>query len=140
MKTGIVVGSLLLSVSTISLAYASASAVGAKVYIVEPQNNAIVTGPVTVKFGIDNMAVVPAGTDQPNSGHHHLLVNVDSLPAGDGPIAKDEQHIHFGKAQTETTLTLPPGKHTLQLVFGDKDHVPHQPVLASEKITITVKE
>lgn len=117
---------------------ASPSAPGAKVEIVEPKDGAEVSNPVTVKFSIEGMKLVPAGVDEPHSGHHHLLIDAELPPAG-APIAKDERHLHFGKAQTETTLTLTPGKHTLQLILGDKDHIPHEPVVASTPITITVK-
>jgi hypothetical protein len=114
---------------------------GAKVYIISPKNGATVTGPVTVKFGVKGMAVVPAGTKQDNSGHHHLLIDTDvpsdlSLPLPSVP----DKVVHFGKGQTETTLTLPPGKHTLQLVFADANHIPHNPAVISKKITITVSQ
>ena len=84
------------------------------------------------------MGVAPAGVDVANTGHHHLLIDVD-LPPFDEPIPSDEHHLHFGKGQTETVIELPPGKHTLQLIMGDKDHIPLDPPLYSKKITITVK-
>jgi hypothetical protein len=110
-----------------------------EVSIVSPQDGATIKGPVTVQFGIKGMELAPAGTDKPNTGHHHLLIDVDNLPAMDKPIPADDHFKHFGKAQTETTLTLPAGKHTLQLVLGDGKHVPHQHALVSKKITITVE-
>jgi hypothetical protein len=110
----------------------------AKLYIISPQNGETVTSPVTVRFGLSDMGVAPAGVATPNTGHHHLIVDAPTPPA-DVPIPKDEQHIHFGGGQTETTLTLAPGKHTLQLVLGDKDHVPFDPPLVSETVTITVQ-
>jgi len=112
---------------------------GAVAYIIAPQDGAVVSGAVTVQFGVKGMGIAPAGIDFPDSGHHHLLVNVDELPPLDQPIPSDDHHIHFGKGQTETTLTLQPGTYTLQLVLGDKNHIPHTPPVLSEKVTITVK-
>jgi hypothetical protein len=77
--------------------------------------------------------------ERQGTGHHHLLVNLDQLPALDQPIPADDRHIHFGGGQTQTSLELPPGEHTLQLLVGDHLHVPHEPPITSEKITITVK-
>ncbi len=111
---------------------------GAELYIIAPADNATVTGPVTVRFGLKGMGVAPAGIQLPDTGHHHLLVDAD-LPPLDKPIPADANHVHFGKGQTETTLTLAPGKHTLQLILGDHLHIPHQPAVVSQKITITVK-
>ncbi len=116
----------------------TASVAGAKVYLVEPRNGAQIKGPVRVVMGLSGMGVAPAGVDVAETGHHHILVNVDTAPAADMPIPADDRHRHFGKGQTEAMLTLPPGKHTLQLLLGDKNHVPHNPPLMSEKITITV--
>lgn len=110
----------------------------AKVYLISPADGAKVTGPVTVRFGLSGMGVAPAGVDHANTGHHHLIIDAD-LPPLDKPIPKDDRHRHFGNGQTETTLDLPPGKHTLQLLLGDFNHVPHDPSLKSEKITITVE-
>ena len=121
-----------------SLLAASPSPEGAKAYIVSPADGDTVSSPVKVVFGLDGMEVVPAGTDKPNSGHHHLLINTDE-PDLDKPIPKDAKHVHFGKGQTETTVELEPGRHTLQLLLGDKAHIPHNPPVASEVITITVK-
>ena len=116
----------------------TASAKGAKAYIISPADGATVSSPVTVKFGLDGMEVAPAGTDKPNTGHHHLLIDTN-LPAMAKPIPSDTNHKHFGKGQTETKLELKPGKHTLQLLLGDKAHVPHNPPVKSKKISITVK-
>ncbi len=110
-----------------------------RVFIVSPADGATVTSPVTVVFGIENFGVAPAGTVDANTGHHHLLVDT-GLPPLDQPIPADANHIHFGKGQTETTLELGPGEHTLQLLLGDGSHVPHDPALVSEQITITVTE
>ena len=110
----------------------------AKVYIISPKNGATVHGPVTVRFGLSGMGVAPAGTVAENTGHHHLIIDAP-LPPLDQPLPKDDTHLHFGKGQTETVLTLKPGKHTLQLVLGDANHVPHDPPVVSEKITLWVK-
>ncbi len=111
---------------------------GAKVTILEPADGAEVTSPVTVKFGIEGMEVAPAGTEKKNSGHHHLLINA-TLADANVTIPADDKHKHFGKGQTEASIDLDPGTHTLQLVLGDHNHVPHDPVVQSEVITITVK-
>ena len=112
---------------------------GAAVYFITPQDGATVSGPVTVKFGLQGMGVAPAGVERATTGQHHLLVDVDSVPPAGQPVPADAQHIHFGGGQTETTLELAPGKHSLQLLLGDHLHRPHQPPVLSEKITITVK-
>jgi len=111
---------------------------GAEVYFIAPAAGATVTGPVTVKFGLKGMGIAPAGITFDNTGHHHLLIDAD-LPPLDAPVPTDAQHVHFGKGQSETTIELPPGKHTLQLLLGDFGHVPHDPAVVSKKITITVK-
>jgi hypothetical protein len=115
------------------------SAPGAKVFFVEPKDGAELTSPVTVKFGLEGMEVVPAGTEQHHSGHHHVLIDT-TLDDPNVPIPADDNHVHFGKGQTEATLNLKPGRHTLQLVLGDHNHIPHDPIVQSEVITITVKE
>jgi len=112
----------------------------AVVYIISPSNGATVTSPFVVQFGLRGMGVAPAGIDVTNTGHHHLFIDVDQFPDPNAPMPKDAQHKHFGGGQTETTLSLPPGKHTLQLVFGDATHMMFEPGLVSEKITITVAE
>ncbi len=112
---------------------------GAAVYIISPSNGDVVKNPVTVRFGLQGAGVAPAGVDNPNTGHHHLLIDVDQLPDLDKPVPADDRHVHFGGGQTQTTLELSPGEHTLQLLLGDMTHVPHDPPIVSEKITITVK-
>lgn len=113
---------------------------GASVFFIEPADGATLQSPVTVKFGIKGMEVAPAGTQTPNTGHHHLLINVEELPDLSKPIPADEQHRHFGKGQTEASIELAPGTHTLRLLLGDGMHVPHKPVVMSDPITITVTE
>lgn len=115
------------------------SAPGATVYIISPKNGAQVSSPFLVQFGLKGMTLAPAGTKADHTGHHHLLIDTD-VPANLGaPLPATDKIVHFGKGQTETTLTLPPGKHTLQLLLGDLNHVPHNPPVMSQKITITVK-
>jgi len=109
-----------------------------KLYIVQPLDGETVGQTFVVKFALEGMALVPAGIDKPDSGHHHLLIDSDKLPLSGVAMGKEVKH--FGKAQTETEITLPPGKHTLQLVLGDHAHRPHSPVLVSKRITITVRE
>jgi len=110
---------------------------GAVVYVIAPMNLQTLPSPVRVVFGLQGAGVAPAGVDLPNTGHHHLLVDT-TLTEFDQPIPADAQHIHFGLGQTETTLELPPGRHTLQLVLGDQLHVPHDPPLISDVVTIVV--
>ncbi len=114
------------------------SPAGAKVFFIEPADGATVTNPVTVKFGIEGMEVAPAGTDKPNTGHHHVLIDT-VLEDFESPIPADDMHKHFGKGQTETQLELTPGEHSLQLLLGDQNHIPHDPVVESESITVTVE-
>jgi Domain of unknown function (DUF4399) len=111
----------------------------ARAYIVSPEDGATVPLTLHVQFGLDNMAVVRAGVDMPNSGHHHLLIDAP-LPPLDEPIPNDENHLHFGAGQTEATISLTPGKHTLQLLLGDANHVPHEPPVFSAPITVTAGE
>lgn len=111
----------------------------AEVYFIFPKDGAEVSSPVHVKFGLRGMGVAPAGVKHDNTGHHHLLVDVDELPDMSMPIPADDNHIHFGGGQTETKVDLPPGEHTLQLLLGDMTHIPHDPPVMSKKITITVK-
>lgn len=110
---------------------------GARVFIVSPKDGETVTTPVRVVFGVEGMGLVPAGEKNDTAGHHHLLINTDLADAS-MPIPADDKHVHFGKAQTEAAVELPPGKHTLQLVMGDYLHIPFDPVIASDKITVTV--
>lgn len=112
---------------------------GTTVYFIAPANNAVVSSPVSVKFGLKGMGVAPAGANLANTGHHHLLVDVAELPDFSLPLPANDNVRHFGGGQTETELTLPPGRHTLQLVFADYLHIPHDRPVVSEKITITVK-
>jgi Domain of unknown function (DUF4399) len=118
----------------------TAPAANAEVYFISPRDGATVHGPVTVRFGLKGMGIAPAGVKFDNTGHHHLLVDTDfSELKLDAPMPATDKILHFGKGQTETTLTLPPGKHMLQIVFADYLHQSFDPPLHSKKITITVK-
>jgi hypothetical protein len=112
---------------------------GAYCYIGWPNDGETVRSPFKVWFGLRGMGVAPAGVDKPNTGHHHLIVDADPPPP-DRPIPNNKNYLHFGGGQTETTLDLPPGRHTLQLLLGDAKHVPFDPPVMSRKITITVAQ
>jgi hypothetical protein len=116
----------------------SKGAPAAAVYFITPKNDDIVSGEVVVKFGLQNFGVSPAGLNVNGTGHHHLIIDAD-LPNLSQPIQADKNHVHFGKGQTEVKLELEPGSHTLQLLLGDYRHVPHNPPIFSNKITIFVQ-
>lgn len=120
--------------------YFSESPPGAKVYIISPKDGEVISKTFTVRFGLMNMGVAPAGVKVPNTGHHHLLIDLENLPDMEKPLAFSENVRHFGGGQTETEITLAPGKHTLRLLLGNYLHVPHKPPVLSEKITVTVKD
>ncbi len=135
---------VLLFITSIASVYAdetliSESPEGAKVYFIEPQNGDTVSQTFRVKFGLSGMGVAPAGVDREHTGHHHILVNLEELPAMDKPLPANDNIIHFGGGQTEAELTLSPGKHTLQLLLGNHLHIPHNHPVISEKITILVE-
>jgi hypothetical protein len=118
---------------------AMAPAAGANVYIISPKDGAKVHGPVTVLFGLKGMGIAPAGIKFDNTGHHHLLIDTDIKDVKlDEAMPATDKIVHFGKGQTETTLNLSPGKHTLELVFADYTHRSFDPPLHSAKISITV--
>jgi Domain of unknown function (DUF4399) len=110
---------------------------GAGVRFVGLSDGARLPTKVTIRFGLRGMGVSPAGLERENSGHHHLLIDTE-LPPLDQPIPNDFNHLHFGAGQTEAEVTLKPGTHTLQLLFGDKDHIPHNPPLLSPPIRVVV--
>ena len=136
---------LIVSAATCGLAFAqerrtggrTPSAEGAAVYFIDLKDGASVPTKVTIRFGLREMGVVPAGFDRENSGHHHLLIDTE-LPPLFEPIPNDFNHLHFGGGQTEAQVTLKPGPHTLQLLLGDKDHIPHNPPVMSSRIRIIV--
>ncbi len=135
--TLIALGLTLLAASAV--ADRAAAPAGAEVYFIAPQNGAKIHGPVTVKFGLKGMGVAPAGIKFDNTGHHHLLVDTDPSELNlDAPLPASDKVLHFGKGQTETVVTLMPGKHTLELLFADSVHQSFDPALHSKKITITV--
>lgn len=114
---------------------------GAKVYFIGLEDGATVTSPVTLRFGLSGMGVAPAGVEKKGTGHHHLIIDAEA-PTGedlDYSIPADENFVHFGGGQTEASVTLSPGTHTLQLLLGDHNHIPHNPPVMSAKITVTVK-
>lgn len=129
-----IIMALLAVLSLTSLAFAA----DPTVYIIEPTDGAVVSNPVKVVFGLKGMGVAPAGVERDKTGHHHLIIDAE-LPDLKAPIPADENYRHFGGGQTETTLELSPGQHTLQLLLGDFVHIPHDPPVMSKKITITVK-
>ena len=129
--------------STIAMAHAGETPApeNAKVYFINLKDGDTVTSPVTIRFGLSGMGIAPAGTEAPNTGHHHLLIDAAPLEgeALNEAIPMDEHHMHFGKGQTEAVVTLPKGSHTLQLVLGDWSHIPHKNPVMSERITVNVE-
>ena len=127
--------------SSPAVAEETAAPEGAAVYFIAPEDGASLASPVVVRFGLKGMGVAPAGTEKAKTGHHHVFI--DRAPFGEDDVGvaipADDNHKHFGGGQTETSLTLAPGEHRLQLVLGDHDHIPHAPPVVSEVITITVK-
>ena len=111
----------------------------ARAYIIWPPNGAVINGgKFWVRMGLQNFGVAPAGIRRDNTGHHHLIIDRD-LPPLDEPIPNDKNHLHFGGGQTEARIELPPGTHTLQMLIGDSEHIPHDPPVTSPRITITVR-
>ncbi|WLI88818.1 DUF4399 domain-containing protein [Massilia sp. R2A-15] len=111
----------------------------AQVYFIWPSDGTVIpNGKFWVRMGLRNMGVAPKGSDVAKTGHHHLIIDSE-LPAMDEPIPNDRNHLHFGAGETEARVELPPGKHTLQLLLGDANHVPHDPPVQSKKITVIVK-
>jgi hypothetical protein len=113
----------------------------AKAYFINLKDGDKVSSPVLIRFGLSGMGVAPSGTEVPNTGHHHLLIDAPAL-TGDAlneAIPVDAEHVHFGKGQTEASVNLTPGSHTLQMVLGDWSHIPHNKPVMSERITITVE-
>ena len=113
---------------------------GARVYFAELKDGDVVEKTFRVKFRVDGMKVRSAGNNVENSGHHHLLIDVTKLPPLDRPLPKTESVHHFGKGEKQAVITMPPGEHTLQLIFADYRHIPHDPPVMSEKITVIVEE
>ena len=146
MKTPLLITAAALLLANTALAGETPAPEGAKLYFVNLEDGATVSSPLTIVFGLSGMGVAPAGTEVDNTGHHHLLI--DRPPLGEGedgaeefdmPLPADDNHVHFGGGQTETTIDLEPGEHTLQLVLGDYSHIPHAEPVVSDVITITVE-
>ena len=146
MKPFVKIVTATLFMATAAMAQDTPAPADAKVYFVNLEDGATVSSPVTVIFGLEGMGVAPAGTEKENTGHHHLLLNRPPLGEGEEGaeeleygLPADDNHIHFGGGQTQVTLDLPAGQHTMQLVMGDLNHVPHATPVTSEVITITVE-
>jgi Domain of unknown function (DUF4399) len=135
----VVLAAALASVPWIAYAQGKPASKEALLYFIWPQTGANIKGGFWCRFGLRNMGVTHAGDDFQNSGHHHLLIDVNDPLDANEPIPQDKNHLHFGAGQTETRLELSPGRHTLQLVLGDAKHYPFSPPLVSEKITVTIK-
>jgi hypothetical protein len=129
----------LCAAGSIVAAQRTKSPAGAKAYIISPKNGDTVTSPFTVQFGLKGMGIAPANVVSPDTGHHHLMIDMTQAPDLNVPLPMTDTLKHFGKGQTETDLTLPAGRHTLQLIVGDHLHIPLDPAVMSEKITVTVK-
>lgn len=130
---------LIIPASLLAQGLISKSPEDAQVYFIQPSDGQTVKNNVKVIFGLKNMGVAPAGVDRKNTGHHHLLIDTESLPDMAQPLPATDKIRHFGGGQTETEITLPPGKHTLQLVLGNHAHVPHSKPVISRQITVTVE-
>ena len=136
----IVLASLVLSVSPVWASESRSPApAGATVYLITPQDGDVVSSPFPVKFGLSGMGVAPAGVEKLGTGHHHLLIDLAELPDLDTSLQATDQIRHFGGGQTETIISLPPGEHTLQLLLANYIHVPYNPPVVSEPVTIMVE-
>ena len=134
----VAIAALILAATVAGAQERTAAPSGAEVYIISPKDGAKIKGPVVVLFGLKGMGIAPAGVKYDNTGHHHLLVDMDVPSDSSVPMPATDKLLHFGKGQTQTSLTLAPGKHTLQLVFADLNHLTFDPPLVSKKITVTV--
>ena len=128
-----------LLILTISFIFSLLASGEQKVYFINLNEGDKLVSPFLVQFGLSGIGVAPAGTDRANTGHHHLLINVNSVDLY-MPIPSSKNHLHFGGGQTETTLDLLPGEYTLQLLLGDMNHIPHSPPIISKKISVTVAD
>ena len=136
-----VLAALLLAAAALPAAAEPFWPAAAKVYFIAPVDAASISGPVNVIMGLSGLGIAPAGVDKPNTGHHHILVD-QAVPDGaalEEPMSADDHFKHFGGGQTQAVLTLAPGTHTLQLIMGDQNHIPHNPPVVSDRITVTVK-
>jgi hypothetical protein len=135
-KTTVLMLSVMMSTALLQAAPAPENA---QVYFIWPGDGSVVRGGFWVRMGLRNMGVAPKGTDIPNTGHHHILIDTELPENMKEPVPSDRNHLHFGAGETEARIELPPGRHTLQLLLADKDHVPHDPPVYSKKITVTVR-
>ena len=126
---------ILLIISTIFATFSISA--NSKVYFINLEDGDRVESPFLIQFGLSGMGIAPAGTDRSNTGHHHLLINVDDIDLSK-PIPSSSNHIHFGGGQTESLVDLMPGDYSMQLVLGDMTHTPHNPPIISQRINITV--
>jgi hypothetical protein len=140
MRVALAVAAFALVTSAVYAQERTPSPAGAEVYIISPKDGASVKSPVKVVFGLKGMGVAPAGIKMENTGHHHILIDTDVTKYLNAPLPTSDQVKHYVKGQTETSIDLTPGKHTLQLVLGDQNHTPHNPPVVSKKITINVKK
>ena len=124
--------------SLVFILFSSINVAESEVYFINLKDGDVVGNPIFIQFGLSGKGVAPAGVDKENTGHHHLLINVNELNFS-MPIPSSKNHLHFGGGQTETIIELPPGRHELQLVLGDLYHIPHSPPITSKKINILVK-
>jgi len=139
LKTTLIAG-LAALIATGAIAGDTPAPEGARVYFINLEDGATVSSPVLIQFGAEGVGIAPAGVERDLTGHHHLIVN-EAIEGEelDQPIPADDQHVHFGGGQTQVTIDLPPGTHTLQLVMGDHNHIPHDPAIMSERIEVTVE-
>ncbi len=128
------------SISVATAADRSSSPEDAYLYFISPAHGETVPGKLLVRFGLSGMGIAPAGVERGDTGHHHLLIDMDELPPADEPMPASDKLIHFGKGQTEAWIELAPGKHSLQLVLGNHHHVMHKPIVKSQKITVVVPQ
>ena len=136
----IVAASAFIALAANAATSAETSLEGAHAYIIWPMDGAVIPGgKFWLRMGLSGAGVAPAGINKPNTGHHHVLIDADLPPPGEA-IPNDKKHLHFGAGQTEARIELPPGRHTIQLVLGDADHIPHNPPIVSKKITVIVPQ
>ena len=126
---------ILLIISTIFATFSICA--NPKVYFINLEDGDRLESPFLIQFGLSGMGIAPAGTDRANTGHHHLLINVNEIDLSK-PIPSSSSHIHFGGGQTESLIDLMPGDYSMQLVLGDMTHTPHNPPIISQRINITV--
>ncbi len=136
----IIAGAISLNTIALSVLAQESEGAGARAYFISPADGDTVSSPIDIVFGLSGMGVAPAGVDFPNTGHHHVLIDLDTMPPMDQPLPANENIVHFGLGQTEAQIELSPGLHTLQMVVGNMLHTPHETPVVSDKITITVME